>query len=260
MLFWKIGAAESTAIDWNFFFSAICSVAAIFLLSSVYISMANVSDFQAGTFSQSCYRFNTYIGMAIVINALGEVGAREFSILIGFLIPLVNLFAVSTLIWFSGKSYSFRQRARFIFSALISNPLIIACIAGIIYSHLFTGFPVFVENSFRLAASMTLPLALLSVGAALTFENLTGNFKLSVVASVFKLLLLPVVGFFFMKIFHVSGTLFKVGMIFFALPASTSIYILSSQLNSDTELASSAIVLSTVLAFISLSIVLLYAA
>jgi uncharacterized membrane protein YvlD (DUF360 family) len=45
-------------------------------------------------------------------------------------------------------------------------------------------------------------------------------------------------------------------LIFFTLPASTAIYVLSAQLNSDTELASAAILVSTVLSFISLSVVL----
>ena len=46
-------------------------------------------------------------------------------------------------------------------------------------------------------------------------------------------------------------------MIFFALPTSTAIYVLSSQMHSDTELASSAILVSTLLSFPVLMIVLL---
>jgi predicted permease len=46
-------------------------------------------------------------------------------------------------------------------------------------------------------------------------------------------------------------------MLFFAQPTSTAIYILSSQLNSDTELASAVIVLSTLLSFGSMALVLL---
>jgi malonate transporter len=53
--------------------------------------------------------------------------------------------------------------------------------------------------------------------------------------------------------FRLSGVPFKVGMIYFTLPASASIYVLSAQLNSDTELASAAIVLSTILSFFSLT-------
>jgi predicted permease len=46
-------------------------------------------------------------------------------------------------------------------------------------------------------------------------------------------------------------------MVFFALPTSTALYVLSSQLNSDTELASAAIALSTLLSIFSLSAALL---
>ena len=46
-------------------------------------------------------------------------------------------------------------------------------------------------------------------------------------------------------------------MLFFALPTSPAIIVLSSQLNSDTEFASGAIVLSTLLSFFSMSAVLM---
>ena len=140
--------------------------------------------------------------------------------------------------------------------ALVSNPLIIACVAGILYSRFQTPFPVFLANTFRLASFVTLPLALISIGGGLTFKGLKGNLRLSFAASVFKLLVLPAVGYFFLNLFIVTGLSFKVGMIFFTLPTSTAIYVLSSQLNSDTELASAAIVVSTLLSFVSLTLVL----
>jgi predicted permease len=46
-------------------------------------------------------------------------------------------------------------------------------------------------------------------------------------------------------------------MIYFTLPTSTALYILSAQLNSDTQLASAAIALSTILSFFSLSLALI---
>jgi predicted permease len=45
-------------------------------------------------------------------------------------------------------------------------------------------------------------------------------------------------------------------MIFFCLPTSTAIYVLSSQMNSDTELASASIVVSTLFSFVTLSVAL----
>jgi predicted permease len=257
MLFWKIGGATSIAIEWRFCIAVTCSILIIYLLSAIAIKVFKISDYQAGSFSQSCYRFNTYIGMAIIINALGEEGVQHFGILIGFVIPIINVLAVSTLIWFSGKRFTFGQRSRLTAKALISNPLILACVAGVFYARLVHSFPVFVDNAFRLASFVTLPLALLSVGGSLTFKNFSEHFKFSLVASIFKLILLPIAGYFLLKALNVSLIPFKVGIIFFTLPTSTAIYVLSSQLNSDTRLASASIVLSTILSFFSLSIALM---
>jgi predicted permease len=257
LLFWKIGGAESNgSIDWKFCQSVLCAIFFVYLLSIVYIRIFKVSDFKAGAFSQSCYRFNTYIGLAVVLNALGEEGIRHFGILIGFIIPVINVLAVSTLIWFSGQSYRLGDRFRITLKALISNPLIVACVCGLLYSELNIPLPVFLDNTLRLASLVALPLALLSIGGVLTFKSLRGNLILSIAASGLKLIVLPLSGYVFLKLFHVTDMPFKVGMIFFTLPTSTAAYVLSSQLLSDTEVASSAIVLSTLLSFFSLSVAL----
>ena len=258
LLFWKIGAAPSDLMgDSGLYKAAICAVICVYVLSSLYIKLFKVPAFQAGSFSQSCYRFNTYIGMAVMLNALGEDGARQFSILIGLIIPIINILAVSILSWYSEKKVSLPQRIGLTVKALISNPLIIACIVGAGYWKLIGGFPVFIENTFSLASFVTLPLALFSIGGTLTLDSIKNHFKLSLVASVFKLVILPLTGYLFLKVFDATGISFKVGMLYFTLPTSTALYILSSQLSSDTQLASSAIALSTLLSVISLSVALL---
>ena len=258
MLFWKIGGASfEDGIDWNFCFAALCALLSMFALSALAIKLFRVSAFQAGSFSQSCYRFNTYIGVAVILNSLGTEGVKYFGILIGFAIPLINVFAVTTLIWFSGQEIAFGKRLSIAGKALVSNPLILGCLAGMGYSTLVGWFPVFINNSLSLISMVSLPLALISIGGSLTFAGVRGNLGLSFLAAILKLALLPALGWLFFYLFHVTGLPFKVGLIFFALPASTAIYVLSSQMNSDTNLASSAIVLSTLLSFFTLSFILL---
>lgn len=258
MLFWKIGGASySGGVDWFFFIVTLLVLLIMFLLSTIAIKLIPVGDFQAGSFSQSCYRFNTYIGVAVILNSLGEQGITIFGILIGLAIPLINVFAVSTLIWFSGYELDLTSRLKMLFSALCANPLILGCIAGIVYSRTIGFFPVFIDNSLKLLSMVTLPMALISIGGSLTFAGVRKHLKHSLAAASLKLLVLPLAGFTVYTLAGIDGISFKVGMIFFCLPASTAIYVLSSQLNSDTELASSSIVLSTVLSVVSLSIALL---
>ena len=258
MLFWKIGGAPiNMSGSSGLYKAAVCAVASIYVLSSLYIKFSKVTGYQAGSFSQSCYRFNTYIGVAIILNAFGEEGIKLFGILIGIIIPFINVLAVSTLTWFSGTQITARERVIQTVKALVANPLILACLSGIVYANLIGYFPVFIDNTLKLASSITLPLALLSIGASLTMASIRDYFKLSLVSSIFKLLLLPVVGYIFLTLFHVDGLPFKVGMLFFTLPTSTALFVLSSQLNSDTRLAAAAIALSTILSFFSLSVAML---
>ena len=258
LLFWKIGGAASERIgDPGLYKAAICAVISVYILSSLYIKIFRIGAFQAGSFSQSCYRFNTYIGMAVILSALGEDGARQFSILIGIVIPLINVMAVSTLSWFAEEKLSLQKRLSLTIKALLTNPLIIACLAGIAYWKWIGGFPVFLDNTFRLASFVTLPLALLSIGGVLTLGGIKYHFKLSMVACVFKLIMLPLSGYLFLKAFGTAGISFKVGMVYFTLPTSTALYVLSAQLKSDTQLASAVIALSTLLSFFSLSLALL---
>jgi hypothetical protein len=221
------------------------------------IKLLRISAFQAGSFSQSCYRFNTYIGVAVILNSMGAEGVKYFGLLIGFAIPLINVFAVTTLIWFSGRDIDFGKRLSMAGRALVANPLILGCLAGLAYSRVVGWFPVFINNSLSLISMVALPLALISIGGSLTFAGIRGKLGLSFLAAGLKLLVLPGIGWFFFYLFDITGIPFKVGLIFLALPASTAIYVLSSQMNSDTDLASSAIVLSTFLSFFSLSFILL---
>ena len=257
MLFWKIGSSTSdNGASVNLCAASILTVLIVYLLSLAAIRLFNISSFQAGTFSQACYRFNTYIGMAIVMNTLGESGIRSFGILIGFAIPIINVLAVSTLIWHSGKKGSIGQNTKYLLKALISNPLIIGCMAGLFFSKFQFSFPVFIDNTFTLMTAVTMPLALISIGGSLTITGLKLNTKVSFIASLLKGLILPAIGFFLLKAFSVTGIPFKAGMIFFTLPTSTAIYVLSAQLNSDTQLASAIIMLSTILSIVSMSVAL----
>ncbi len=258
LLFWKIGASpplDKQAGD--LIGAAFCAVGTVYLISAVCLKLFNISRFAAGSFSQSCYRFNTYVGMAVIINSLGEAGVARFGILIGFIIPIINVLAVSTLIWYADEAICMRKRLTITGRALISNPLIIGCIAGMLYARLVGAFPAFLDNTLRLAGLVSLPLALLSIGGTLTLKALGTHLVQAGLGCAIKLVILPVVGWIFLKALAASPLSVQVGMLFFALPTSPAIIVLSSQLNSDTEFASAAILLSTLLSFFSMSAVLL---
>ena len=258
LLFWKIGSGTpDQGVSGGLVLAGLTGVCLAFAVSLAAIRHFGISAFQAGAFCQACFRFNTYIGMALVLAVLGEEGVRNFGILAGVVIPVINVLSVSVLVWYSGGKPSIRKNLRYFVRSLVSNPLIIGCVAGFLFSRSDLVFPVFVSNSFSLMTAVTLPLALISIGGSLRFKGLADHARVSLVAAGIKLVFLPAAGFFLLKAFQVAGPAFTVGMIFFSLPTSTAIYVLSGQLNSDTELASGAIMISTLLSFIPLTLALL---
>lgn len=259
MLFWKIGGnVHGDPVSPLFLIITLSLVVTAFLISVSFIAGGAISFFQAGTFSQSCYRFNTYIGVAVILNSVGEVGIASFGVLISIAIPIINMFAVSVLLYCGQKEKtSWKQSLKTFVRALISNPLIIGCCAGLLYAELFEGFPTYLNNSLQLLSIVTLPLALLSIGGNLRFHGVGRHLIPALESCAVKLLILPLTGYFCYRYFGVTGVEFKVGMIFLSLPISTAIYVLSSQLGSDTDLASATIVISTLLSFIPLSVALL---
>lgn len=254
LLFWKIGTAPPDFLgETRLYLAVILSILVVYALSTGFIRFAGVTARQAGSFSQSCYRFNTYVGMAVMLSVFGEDGVRRFGVLIALTIPLINVLAVGTLTWFGGGPAPLRRRVEHTLKALAVNPLILGCVAGLAYGQTVNRFPLFLDNAFRLASYVTLPLALLSIGGVLSLKGLRDHVRLSMVACGFKLVVLPTAGWCLMKAFGVAGESFKMGLLFLCLPTSTALYVLSSQLNSDTDLASAAIALSTLMSILSLS-------
>jgi len=257
LLFWKIGAAgRDLHFPPDLAVAVLACIVAAWLVTLLYARAAGLAPFVAGTFSQVSYRFNTYIGMAVVLSAFGEEGVSRFGIIISMAIPVINILAVSTLIWFGQDRAALGARLVTLAKSLALNPLILACVVGILWARLGPPLPAFVTQSLALVSAITLPMALLSVGSSLAWDKLGGRLGPTLVACGIKLVFMPLAGLALLGLLGADQTSVAVAMVFFALPTATSSYILASQMNSDADLAGAAIVASTLLSFLSLSAVL----
>ena len=261
MLFWKIGTGGfrnglGDELGLGLLPAVLIAIFVTWLAGVAFIKLRRIPSFQAGTFSQVGIRFNTYIGMAIMLTAFGEEGASTFGIIIALAIPLINFLSVLSLTWHQPRDQNDSGKILLVVKQVLLNPFILGCVAGLIYAKLGPPLPVFVENTLRLTSSLTLPLALLSVGAMLDLDKLRGHSRNALAASAFKLICLPLVGYSMLRAFGVSGLFLQVGMIYFALPTSPSSHILSGQLGGDADYAVAGIISTTLLSFFSLSAVL----
>jgi predicted permease len=88
-------------------------------------------------------------------------------------------------------------------------------------------------------------LALLSIGASFSFNKLRGDLAVALLATMNKIVLMPIVTALLLLLFGIQGQEFAVGVLLAGTPVAAAAYIMAQQLHSDSELSGTIIALST---------------
>ena len=201
---------------------------------------------------QGGIRFNTYLGIAIVISVWGETRLAVMALMIALMIPLVNVGCVLVLSRFAGGDPS----ARALLRSLLTNPLIIACVTGLSINLSPLSLHPWLASGLRIAGEAAVPLGLMSVGAGLVIHRLGADWAAIVSASSIKLVALPLIAFAIAIGLDLSVPETQVLVVFAALPTATSAYILARQMGGDHTLVAGMLTVQTAIAALSLPIVL----
>ncbi len=208
-----------------------------------------------GAFVQGAYRGNlAYVGLPVILLALAAPGGQpapginSLAVLsLAFLIPIYNLVAVVVLL--AGRSAEPRsgQTVRRMLLAMATNPLILACAAGLLFVLLKWKLPPMIRQTCVALGQMSTPLALLGIGATLTAVSLRDKLIPASAASLIKVVAAPVAGYLVGSWMGVAPTELRIALIFLATPTAAASYVMAEQLGSDEKLAGAIIVLSAIL-------------
>jgi predicted permease len=258
LLFYEIGRADFLAnFNGRLVVGSILAVTVTFLVSYAYTVVRGYPPAARGVFSQGAFRGNiAYIGLAIVFNALGQEGLTRAGILMGFLVPFLNLYAIVALLWPHRRDQK-DQGGAFVVRQIALNPLILASFAGIAWSFLALPMPLLMERSLKIASGMALPLALLAIGGAFSLERLRGDLFTAALAAGAKLIWMPLLAAGLLYALGVTGTDLEIGVLIAGTPAATANYIMAQQLKGDAELAATIVMLSTLFSALTYTIALL---
>jgi hypothetical protein len=258
LLFHEIGRADFLAsFNGRLVLGSIAAVALTFLASYLYAVLRGYPPEARGVFSQGAFRGNiAYVGLAIVLNACGQAGLTRASILMGFLVPFLNLFAILALLWPQRGAHD-PEGAPAWSRQLLFNPLILASLAGIAWSFLALPIPLLLERSLRIATGMTLPLALLAIGGAFSLERLRGDLTAALLAAGAKLIWMPLLAGLLLAALGIRGLDLEIGVLIAGTPAATANYIMAHQMKGDAELAGSIVMISTALSALTYTLILL---
>ena len=163
-----------------------------------------------------------------------------------------NLSAVIVMQFYSEQTGSSAGIQKTAMNVLL-NPIILTAILGILLSYFKVELPVILDRTLAIVGSLALPLALLVIGASLTLKIQSKQVLMIISVSIFKLLLLPATGYYLYNWLGLSADQYLPGLILLTCPVATVVYILSSELKSDTGLAVNLISVTTALSAVTIS-------
>ena len=194
---------------------------------------------------QCAFRYNSYIGLAVVSMLFGQSGVAALGIIIGTAVPLVNVVAIGMLA---------RHGQLGLWREVLRNPLIWATIIGLSLNLVGYVPPAPVLAFLGRLAEASIALGLLAVGAALQMGGAAGVKGLAAWLIVVKLLLLPLVAAFVGPLLGLSGLYYQVAVLFAALPTASSAYILAVRMGGDGKSVAWLISASTLASMLTLTL------
>ncbi|MFC6979448.1 AEC family transporter [Microbulbifer taiwanensis] len=164
---------------------------------------------------------------------------------------LYNLAAVTLFAVYS-------QEVRFSWGKLAKdiaqNPLIIGIVLALLCREIDLQLPAIVLQTGDYLASITLPLALLCIGASLDFSLLRRSSLAAFSAVGFKLLLVPAILLAFGWAFRLQAQAMGVLLLLASAPSATVSFIMARAMGGNSRLAANIVALSTLLSIITASL------
>ncbi len=207
-----------------------------------------------GSFIQCSFHGNLgYIGLAVAFYYLGDNGFVKAAIIAGFVMILQNILAVAVLQFHSSNTAN-RPGLFDTLKKTMANPVILSALAGMLFSLLGLPMPLILERSLDILRGMALPMALLIIGASLSFEQLKPRLFNVMVSSFLKVIAAPAMGLLLFKVFSVAPEDYLPGLIILSSPTATLTYIMAKEIGGDSDFAVAAISISTILSSVTYSL------
>lgn len=258
MVFEDLAAADiSGNLNWRFIAYCLLVTLVCILIIWGLTELLMKDESMKGSFIQGAYRSSVAVlGLAFIENMYGDAGQAPLVLVSA--VPLYNIFAVIILTFKGmpaedGKEIDKKQNIKKACIGILKNPILIGIWAGLLVSCLHIDFPVIVDKTIGSIASMSSPLALVVIGAGFEGRKALAKIKPTVIATLIKLviqpvLFLPVAAWMGFKNQEMIAILIMLGS-----PATVSGYIMAKNMNNDGVLASSIIVLTTLLSSVTLT-------
>jgi predicted permease len=142
--------------------------------------------------------------------------------------------------------------------SVLVNPIIMATVLGILYSLSGLALPAVVEQTLSFIGGAAAPSALFALGASLSLRRIGGSLGPAATMVAAKLFLHPILAWLaFAWLLELDPLWVNAGVIFAACPVGLNVYVFAQHYEVAIETASSAILISTALAMLTITALLL---
>ena len=173
LLFMDLSTADFKAV-WDGRFVLFCMIVTFISVSVACLySLLHKDRYERGEIIQAAYRSSAAIlGIAFVKNIYGE--ATMAALMVVGTVPLYNIIAVVTLSLTSPDRENQKGGRQLFLSTLkgiVTNPIILGIIVGILWSVIGIPQPVILQKSVTYLGNMATPLSLIALGASFKAEE-----------------------------------------------------------------------------------------
>ena len=256
-MFLKITASDPAAIlNWGFIWRYESSTILIYLTAALIAQLLfRLGRLESGIFGLNvAYPNYGYMGIPLAILAFGDEAALPMAlILFADTIVLLTL----TACFVSGNEGGPVATIKRISFTMIANPLVIAVLAGLLFSASGLILPKIPQQFGTLLAGAAAPVALFALGATLFGQPVRAAAAEVSAISLLKLILHPLlVALFFLGLPGQEPLWVKVAILSSCLPVAANVFMLANHYGAYTGRTASAILVSTALASATVPIIL----
>lgn len=236
----KTPLSENT--DFSLVIYGVIAVFVIYLFFEFFSAHYIKEKIDRGVVIQGAFRSNMgIIGLAYCVNAYGDDVYAVAPVYLGGVTILFNILSVITL----NKAVNKDTNLKSTIIKVLKNPLIISILSAVLVSYSGLKMPDILLKTGNYFAQMTLSLALLCIGASLSFKTMKSDFSNALLASFGKLIFIPVITTFGGYLLGYRGMELGVLMLMSSAPSASACYVMVRSIGGNDKLAANIIVITT---------------
>ena len=245
MLFNNLYTAEiSNAFNPRLIIFALIAVCITVALLCLVIPVFEKDKTKRGAMIQGMFRSNFAIfGVPLSISIAGEAIRPSVSVVVAFVVISYNILAVIVLEAYNHNNPDLKS----ILKGIATNPLVIACVLGILVLISGIKFPQTIDKTVSGISSVATPLGLIILGASINIMSVKQNAKRLVFAIGGKLVVIPVIILTIAILMGFTGGELAILLALFASPTAISSYSMAVEMGHDGELAAQIVMFCTIL-------------